>query len=115
MKGAEETTRDTITPPSVTDADADDLINVSGHKQEVDRIFDLFSTISLAITCGNVWPSLAGSITVAIYNGGAPGFIYEFITVAVFYWFVAASIAELASAIPSAGGGTFEMSQSFMQ
>ncbi|KAK3713521.1 hypothetical protein LTR37_008479 [Vermiconidia calcicola] len=104
MKGAEETTRDTITPPSVTDADADDLINVSGHKQEVDRIFDLFSTISLAITCGNVWPSLAGSITVAIYNGGAPGFIYEFITVAVFYWFVAASIAELASAIPSAGG-----------
>lgn len=32
------------------------------------------------------------------------GVLYEFITVSVFYWIVAASIAELASAIPSSGG-----------
>lgn len=44
--------------------------------------------------------------TVAIYNGGPPGIIYEFIASCVFYWLVAASIAELASAIPSSGGGT---------
>lgn len=43
--------------------------------------------------------------TVAIYNGGSPGVIYEFIVVSVLYWSVAASIAELASAMPSAGGG----------
>ena len=30
--------------------------------------------------------------------------LYEFIVVSIFYWIVAASIAELASAIPSAGG-----------
>jgi choline transport protein len=30
--------------------------------------------------------------------------LYEFIVVSVFYWFVAASIAELASAIPSSAG-----------
>ena len=42
--------------------------------------------------------------TVAIYNGGSPGIIYEFIVVSVLYWLVAASIAELASAMPSSGG-----------
>jgi amino acid transporter len=30
--------------------------------------------------------------------------LYEFIAVSVFYWLIAASIAELASAIPSSGG-----------
>jgi amino acid transporter len=55
-------------------------------------------------TSGNVWPALGGSILVAIFNGGPPGVLYEFITVSVFYWIVAASIAELASAIPSSAG-----------
>ena len=41
---------------------------------------------------------------VAIYNGGPPGVIYEFILVSIFYWIVAACIAELASSIPSSGG-----------
>lgn len=80
--------------PALVDAHDHDVINVSGHKQELERIFDPLSTISLAITSGNVWPSLAGSIvshiindlqirstyawqTVAIYNGGPPGLIYE--------------------------------------
>lgn len=46
----------------------------------------------------------SGSILVAIFNGGPPGVIYEYITVSVFYWIVAACIAELASAIPSSAG-----------
>lgn len=49
-------------------------------------------------------PAVGGSILVALYNGGSPGVIYEFIVVSIFYWIVAASLAELASAIPSAGG-----------
>lgn len=62
---------------------------------------------------------------VAISNGGPPGVIYELyvhaslikirkwsplivyrIAVSGFYWLIAASIAELASAMPSAGGGS---------
>jgi amino acid transporter len=46
-----------------------------------------------------------------VYSGGSwmvltssIGVIYEFIAVSVFYWIIAASIAELASAIPSSGG-----------
>jgi choline transport protein len=46
----------------------------------------------------------SGSILVAIFNGGPPGVVYEFIVVSLFYWTVAASLAELASAIPSSGG-----------
>ena len=51
-----------------------------------------------------VWPAVGGSILVAIFNGGPPGVIYEFIVVSIFYWAVAASLAELASAIPSSAG-----------
>ncbi|KAL8653414.1 MAG: hypothetical protein Q9210_002109 [Variospora velana] len=79
-------------------------VNVSGHKQELQRNFGLLSLIGLGITAGNVWITLGGAINIAIYNGGPPGVIYEFIAAWVFYCFVAASIAELASAIPSAGG-----------
>ncbi|KAL8936124.1 MAG: hypothetical protein Q9216_005091 [Gyalolechia sp. 2 TL-2023] len=80
-------------------------VNVSGHTQELQRNFGLLSLIGLGITSGNVWFALGGSIAVAIFNGGPPGIIYEFIAASVFYWLIAASIAELASAIPSSGGG----------
>ncbi|KAJ7500972.1 choline transport protein [Mycena galericulata] len=48
--------------------------------------------------------ALGGSITVAVANGGAPGIIYEFLASCVYDGFLAASITELASSIPSAGG-----------
>ncbi len=79
-------------------------INASGHRQELDRNFTLLSLCGLAISSGNDWIALGGSVTVAIYNGGPPGVIYEFIAATVFYWLIAASLAELASAMPSSGG-----------
>jgi len=85
-------------------AEKGELINASGHAQELDRNFNLLSAAGVGLVVGNVWPAVGGSILVAIFNGGPPGVIYEFITVSVFYWIVAASIAELASAIPSSGG-----------
>ncbi|PMD29967.1 amino acid transporter [Hyaloscypha variabilis F] len=84
--------------------DSDGLINASGHRQELDRNFHFIHIAGLGITSGNTWIALGGSITVAIYNGGPPGVIYELIAASVFYWLIAASIAELASAMPSSGG-----------
>ncbi|TAQ90123.1 hypothetical protein B7494_g1581 [Chlorociboria aeruginascens] len=84
--------------------DSSGLINASGHHQELDRNFALINICGLGITSGNTWLALGGSITVAIYNGGPPGVIYELIAASVFYWLIAASIAELASAMPSSGG-----------
>ncbi|KAF4122245.1 Amino acid permease [Geosmithia morbida] len=79
-------------------------VNASGHVQELERNFGLVSLAGLGLTTGNVWPAIGGSILVAIFNGGPPGVLYEFLVVSFFYWNVAASIAELASAIPSAAG-----------
>ncbi|OAL01539.1 amino acid transporter [Phaeosphaeriaceae sp. SRC1lsM3a] len=81
-----------------------EVLNASGHKQELERQFSLLSICSIGITTGNVWAALGGSIVIALYNGGPAGVIYEFIVVSCFYFMIAACIAEMASAIPSSSG-----------
>lgn len=39
-----------------------EVINASGHKQELHRQFSLLSICSIGITTGNVWAALGGSI-----------------------------------------------------
>ncbi|TKA77794.1 hypothetical protein B0A49_03959 [Cryomyces minteri] len=80
------------------------VINETGHVQELERNFSFLSVCSVGIVTGNTWAALGGSIVVALYNGGPPGVIYEFLVVSFFYWCISASIAELASAIPSSSG-----------
>lgn len=53
------------------------LINPSGHKQELERNFSLLSLCAVAITTGNTWVAIGGSVVIAIYNGGPPGVLYE--------------------------------------
>lgn len=52
---------------------SDDLVNASGHVQELKRQFSLLSLAGIGITVGNVWPAAGGSILVALFNGGPPG------------------------------------------
>ncbi|OCT51456.1 putative choline transport protein [Cladophialophora carrionii] len=92
------------TTESPPDTGISELINASGHVQELERNFNLLSAAGVGLVVGNVWPAVGGSILLAIFNGGPPGVIYEFIAVSVFYWIIAASLAELASAIPSSAG-----------
>ncbi|PNS14164.1 Choline transport protein [Sphaceloma murrayae] len=80
------------------------IINASGHKQELERQFSLVSMCAVGVVTGNAWAALGGSIALAVFNGGPPGVIYEFIAVSVFYWIIAACLAELSSAIPSSAG-----------
>ncbi|KAG6809947.1 hypothetical protein H0H92_013983 [Tricholoma furcatifolium] len=98
----DEKTKDTVS------ADAEnhqgELINASGHVQELERNFSLLSICAVAVTTGNTWIAQGGSVVVALSNGGLGATIYEFIAVSVCYLFVAASIAELASGMPSASG-----------
>lgn len=82
----------------------DILLNASGHRQELARGFSLVSLAGVGVTVGNVWPAIGGTILVAISNGGPPGVLYEFLVVAFCYFLVAASVAELVSAIPSSSG-----------
>ena len=99
-----ENSSDGDAPAAPTERRRSSLVNASGHAQEIDRNFNLLSLCGVGLVVGNVWPALGGTILVAIFNGGPPGVIYEFIVVSIFYWIVAASIAELASAIPSSAG-----------
>ncbi|KAJ7754706.1 choline transport protein [Mycena maculata] len=71
---------------------------------QLDRQYGLLSICATALTIDNAWVALGGSITVSVANGGAPGIICEFLASCVYYGFLATSIAELASSIPSAGG-----------
>ena len=80
------------------------IINASGHADSLNRQYGLISICGLALTVDNAWVALGTSLAVSIYNGGPPGVIWE-LWVAVFYYsFINASIAELASSVPSAGG-----------
>lgn len=47
---------------AVVGAADDDLINASGHRQQLDRNFNLVSLCCYAITAGNSWVSLGGTI-----------------------------------------------------
>lgn len=39
-----------------------EVLNASGHKQELERNFSLLSLCAIGITTGNVWAALGGSI-----------------------------------------------------
>ena len=41
-------------------------INASGHRQELDRNFNLLSICALAITTGNTWVALGGTYTYTV-------------------------------------------------
>ncbi|KPI43937.1 Choline transport protein [Cyphellophora attinorum] len=79
-------------------------VNASGHVQEVERQFGLVSISAVGIITGCSWPLTGGILVVSILNGGSPGVLYEFIAVSLMYCLVAASVAEMASAIPSSAG-----------
>jgi len=51
----------------------EELVNASGHVQELKRQFSLLSLAGIGLTVGNVWPAVGGSVVVALYNGGPPG------------------------------------------
>ncbi|KAK5062639.1 hypothetical protein LTR84_004712 [Exophiala bonariae] len=75
-----------------------------GHKEELNRQFSFFSLAAYATITANAWTSIAGSLITAIYNGGAPGLIYGWIADCFFYFFIALSLAELTSSMPTSGG-----------
>lgn len=62
----EKSDQSKVTNPPLYDIDDNvivgEVINASGHVQELDRQFSLLSICSIGITTGNVWAVLGGSI-----------------------------------------------------
>ncbi|KAK4989725.1 hypothetical protein LTR50_003050 [Elasticomyces elasticus] len=57
--------------------EAGEVINVSGHVQELDRSFGIWSICAMGVVSDNAWVAGGGALVVALYNGGAPGVLYE--------------------------------------
>ncbi|KAJ5163378.1 Amino acid/polyamine transporter I [Penicillium coprophilum] len=91
-------------PKDHTGMDEVRLESTLGHKQELPRNFGLWSLTSLGIVIANSWASTGGTIVAALKNGGPMAVLYGLILVSVFYTTISASLAELASSMPSAGG-----------
>lgn len=89
-----------------------EIVNASGHRDQLQRHYGLVSICGLALTIDNAWVALGGSIAVSIStvslerdlyasvdaladNGGPAGVIYELLVACFYYGFIAASIAEV--------------------
>lgn len=90
-----------------------EMVNASGHRDQLQRHYGLLSICGLALTIDNAWVALGGSIAVSISrlcsvdclhcahtddstdNGGPAGVIYELLVACFYYGFLAASIAEV--------------------
>ncbi|KAI9889102.1 MAG: hypothetical protein M1814_005826 [Vezdaea aestivalis] len=77
-----------------------------GQDEQLERNYGLFSLTALGIIIAKygAWAATAGTIVTALPNGGPMAILYGLVLVGVFYTLISASLAELASAIPSAGG-----------
>lgn len=54
---------------AATPSSKDELINASGHRQEVERNFGLISICAIAITTGNTWIAQGGSVVCFVNFG----------------------------------------------
>jgi choline transport protein len=73
------------------------IINSSGHPDQLHRQYGLLSICGLALTVDNAWVAVGTSLAISIYNGGAPGVIWELWIASFYYAFINASIAEVCS------------------
>ncbi|KAL2432618.1 hypothetical protein ABEF95_014048 [Exophiala dermatitidis] len=86
-----------------TDADAHDM-RAMGKVQQLNRNFRFISILGFSCTAMSTWEITLASSTFGLINGGLPGLVWAYFFVWIGYCTVFASIAELASMMPTAGG-----------
>ncbi|KAI5195539.1 amino acid transporter, partial [Aureobasidium subglaciale] len=81
-----------------------DISKLDFHPRPVRRHFSVLNIVALSFNICNSWSTIASSLAIAISAGGPPTLIYGIIVTVIAYGATAASIAELASCYPTAGG-----------
>lgn len=66
--------------------------------------FNAWNIVAFAFVICNSWAGVAGSIQLALLQGGPATLIYSIIVSSIAYLSIAISLGELASAYPTAGG-----------
>ncbi|KAL6714501.1 hypothetical protein ACLMJK_007926 [Lecanora helva] len=87
----------------VRDRDEADLA-AFGKRQQLERQFGFFSIVGLACTLMGTWEGLFTTFTLGLSNGGPAGLVYGFIICWIGTLGLFCSLAEMASAVPLAGG-----------
>jgi choline transport protein len=106
------TFHDCSTAESTEYQSEDQDINQFGYKPELRRRFGLWSMIGLSSTIMVTWEGWFTTSNISMINGGKAGSVYSFLFCWIGYATVVASLAELISMIPTAGGQyhwTFEL------
>lgn len=75
-----------------------------GHAQSFERQFSTWTMLGLAFAILNSWTALAASLSLALPSGGTISVIWGLVTAGICNLSLAASLAELLSAYPTAGG-----------
>lgn len=84
---------------------ADELqLRAQGHVGELPRQFGAFATLSLAFSLTNSWVGFSAIFVTPLLAGGGPTMIFGLLAAFIACSFIAAGLAELASAYPSSGG-----------
>ncbi|MCJ1389693.1 hypothetical protein MMC18_002550 [Xylographa bjoerkii] len=86
-------------------ADADEEVLVAlGYKQEFKRDFSLLSTFSVSFSVLGLLPSIASTLSYNLAYSGPAGSVWGWVVAGVLIQFVALSMAEICSSMPTAGG-----------
>ncbi|KAF9638411.1 putative amino acid transporter protein [Lasiodiplodia theobromae] len=77
---------------------------VTGHADELRREFSVWSLGALLVCLMATWEALSSVVAQALTNGGAPCLFYNYVIAFIGSLLTAASMAEIASIYPTAGG-----------
>lgn len=85
----------------------EELLAQLGYKQEFKREFTPLEVFAVAFSFMGPLPSLASVLVYSIPNGGPAAMVWGWLVASAFIFTTGLSIAELASAAPTAGGVYF--------
>ncbi|KAH9854849.1 amino acid transporter [Lenzites betulinus] len=94
---------DRVSITSVRHAD-DELLAQLGYKSEFRREFSLLETIAFAFSIMGVVASVSSTLSFPLVSGGHVGMVFGWMIPCFFVMTIAASLAELTSAMPTSAG-----------
>lgn len=87
------------------DMDADEqVLTALGYKQEFKRDFSIWSCFSVSFSILGILPSIASTLSYNLAYSGQAGSVWGWVIAGILIQFVALSMAELCSSMPTAGG-----------
>ncbi|KAB8258685.1 amino acid/polyamine transporter I [Aspergillus pseudonomiae] len=90
-------------------ADDSDALRLAemGYTQDLQRNFSILSLVGIAFCMSNSWFGISASLITGISSGGTVLIVYGLIWIGFISTCVGASLSELASSMPNAGGQYF--------